>query len=175
LREVEAKVLDIDRTAVELKLAELGVIVGPEQSFSAVFFDFPDGRLGTAGLLLRLRREGDRSFVTSKRRVPEEEMKVREETEVEVAGFEECRSLLTSLGFVETTRVDKFRASCRLGNASVVIDRHAGELSFIPELLEIEAGSAEEVRSVAARLGFSPNQLRPWGLAQLVDHYRRRG
>jgi hypothetical protein len=62
----------------------------------------------------------------------------------------------------------------RLGTASVVIDRHLGELSFIPELLEIEAGSAEEIRSVAARLGFSPDQLRPWGLAELIDHYRRR-
>jgi len=100
---------------------------------------------------------------------------VREETEVAVGDFQSCRQLLKSLGLAESATVDKFRTSFRLDSASIAIDRHVGGLSFIPELLEIEAASVEEVHSVAARLGFSPDQLRPWGLAQLVDHYHRRG
>jgi len=173
--EIELKVLDIDRAAVESKLTGLGAVAGPEQRFFAVFWDFPDGRLSASGQLLRLRQEGARTVLTFKSRVREEGAKVREETEVEVGDFEACRRLLQALGLVETSHVDKFRTSYRLDSASVVIDRHGGELSFIPGLLEIDAGSVEEVRSVAARLGFSPDQLRPWGLAQLVDHYRRRG
>ncbi len=175
MHEVEVKVLDIDRAAVESTLAGLGVKPAPEERFAAVFFDFPEGRLRAGGQLLRLRQEGGRAMLTFKGRVREEGAKVREETEVEVGDFEGCRRLLSALGLVETAYVDKFRTSYRLDSASVVIDRHVGRLSFIPELLEIEAGSVEEVRSVAARLGFSPDQLRPWGLPQVVDYYRRRG
>jgi predicted adenylyl cyclase CyaB len=174
MHEIEVKVLDIDRASVECRLTEIGAERRSDQSLIALFLDFPDRELAAAGSLLRLRKEGDRSILTFKRRVGEEGAKVREETEVTVGDFEACRRLLSSLGLVETTRVDKFRASCRLGSAALAIDRHLGELSFIPELLEIEAGSAEEIRSVAARLGFSPDQLRPWGLAELIDHYRRR-
>ena len=175
MREVEAKVLDINRAEVESKLLDLGAIAGPAQRFVAVFWDFPDGRLRTGGQLLRLRQEGDVAVLTFKGPVRREGAKEREETEVVVGDFEGCRRLLRALGLMETDHVDKLRIGYRLGTASVVIDRHLGELSFIPELLEIEAGTVEEVMSVAARLGFSPDQLRPWGLAELVDHYRGRG
>ena len=37
-----------------------------------------------------------------------------------------------------------------------------------------EAGSVEELRAVAARLGFAAEALRPWGLAQVIDYYRAR-
>jgi predicted adenylyl cyclase CyaB len=174
MHEIEVKVLDIDRASVECRLTEIGAERRSDQSLIALFLDFPDRELAAAGSLLRLRKEGDRSILTFKRRVGEEGAKVREETEVTVGDFEACRRLLSALGLVETAHVDKLRIVYRLGTASVVIDRHLGELSFIPELLEIEAGSAEEIRSVAARLGFSPDQLRPWGLAELIDHYRRR-
>ena len=175
MREVEVKVLDIDRAVVESALAGVGAKLEPEQRLTAVFFDFPDGRLRAGGQLLRLRLEGDRAMLTHKGRVREEGAKVREETEVEVDDFEGCRRLLSALGLVETAYVDKFRTSYQLGTAAIAIDRHVGELSFIPELLEIEAGSVEEIRSVAGRLGFSPDQLRPWGLPQVVAHYRGRG
>ncbi|MBN2466205.1 class IV adenylate cyclase, partial [candidate division WOR-3 bacterium] len=155
-------------------LKVLGARPAEEQRFFAVFFDFPHGRLRASGHLLRLRGEGERTVLTLKRRVREEGAKVREETEFEVSDFEDCRRVLHTLGLVETTHVDKFRTSYRLGGALVVIDRHVGELAFIPELLEIEAGSVEEVRSTAARLGFKPDQLRPWGLPQLIEHYRDR-
>ncbi len=172
--EIEAKVLDIDRAAVESVLVGLGAESGPELRFTAVFFDFPDGRLRASGQLLRLRQEGDRAVLTLKRRVSEAGAKVREETEVEVSDFEVCRRMLNTLGLLETRYVDKLRTGYQLGSASIAIDRHLGELSFIPELLEIEAGSVEEVRSVAARLGFGQDQLRPWGLPQVVDYYRGR-
>jgi predicted adenylyl cyclase CyaB len=169
--EIEVKVLDIDRAAVESALDELGARPGSEERFSATFFDFSDYRLRAGGHLLRLRREGDRNVLTFKGRVSEEGAKVREEIEVEVSDLEICRRLLHALGLGETARVDKFRTSYRLDNATVAIDRHVGELAFIPEFLEIEAGSVEEVQAVAARLGFRPDQLRPWGLPQVIEHY----
>ncbi len=172
--EIEAKILDIDRAAVESALAGMGAKLEPEQRLTAVFFDSPEGRLRAGGQLLRLRQEGDRAMLTHKGRVREDGAKVREETEVEVDDFEGCRRLLSALGLIETAYVEKFRTSYRLGGAAIAIDRHVGELSFIPELLEIEAGSVEEIRLVATRLGFDPHQLRPWGLPQVIDHYRRR-
>jgi predicted adenylyl cyclase CyaB len=112
--------------------------------------------------------------LTFKRRIGEEGAKVREENEVMVSDFEVCRRVLVGLGLEETARVEKQRTSYSLGGATIAIDRHAGELSFIPEFLEIEAGSVEEVRAVAARLGFAPEALRPWGLAQVIEYYRAR-
>jgi predicted adenylyl cyclase CyaB len=172
--EIEVKVLDIDRPAVDAKLRELGVEPGPEERLTAVFFDFPGGRLRSAGQLLRLRREGERNRLTFKRRVNEQGAKVREEIEVGVSDFETCRQLLGALGLAEAAHVEKFRTNYRLDNASIAIDRHVGELAFIPEFLEIEAGSVEEVHFVAARLGFSPDKLRPWGLPQVIEYYHGR-
>ena len=91
-----------------------------------------------------------------------------------VSDFEVCRLVLIGLGLEETTRVEKRRVTYRLGTAIIAIDHHVGEHSFIPEFLEIEAGSVEQVRAVAARLGFAPEALRPWGLPQVIDYYRGR-
>jgi predicted adenylyl cyclase CyaB len=174
MNEIEVKILDISRAAVESRLGELGAELRSDEFLSAIFFDFPNYRLRAVGNLLRLRREGDRNLLTFKRRIGEEGAKVREENEVMVSDFEVCRRVLVGLGLEETARVEKQRASYSLGGATIAIDRHVGELSFIPEFLEIEAGSVEEVRAVAARLGFAPEALRPWGLAQVIEYYRAR-
>jgi len=155
------KVLEIDRAAVESRLAGLGAELLADEHLSAVFFDFPDHRLATAGRLLRLRREGDRNRLTFKRRIKEEGAKVREEREVAVGDFEACRLVLIGLGLEETKAVEKRRTSYRLGAATIAIDHHINEHSFIPEFLEIEAGSVEKMQTVAERLGFAPKVLRP--------------
>lgn len=173
MNEIEVKVLDIDRAAVESRLAGLGAELLSDELLSAVFFDFPDHRLAAAGKLLRLRREGDRNRLTYKRRIGEEGAKVREEREVAVGDFEACRLVLTGLGLRETKPVEKRRTSYRLGAATIAIDHHVGEHSFIPEFLEIEAESVEAVRAVAERLGFAPEALRPWGLPQVIQYYTR--
>lgn len=170
--EIEVKVLGINRLDVETTLGRLGAKPYGERRLTAVFFDFADGRLGAEGLLLRLRQEDDRVLLTFKRRIDEEDAKVCKETEVEASDFGACRSILSSLGLVETAHVDKLRTSYQLRGASVAIDRHIGELAFIPEFLEIEAGCIEDVHAIAARLGFKPDELRPWGLPQLIEYYR---
>lgn len=174
MKEIEVKILDIDRASVESRLTELGAEGRSDESLIALFFDFPDRRLAAAGSLLRLRKEGDRSILTFKGRVGEEGAKVREETEVAVGDFEACRKVLKVLGLEETMHVEKQRTTYRLGTATIAIDRHVGELSFIPEFMEVEAGSVEEVHAVAAQLGFTPDRLRPWGLPQVIEYYRRR-
>jgi predicted adenylyl cyclase CyaB len=173
MHEIEVKVLDIDRASVECRLTEIGAERRSDQSLIALFLDFPDRELAAAGSLLRLRKEGDRSILTFKRRVGEEGAKVREETEVTVGDFEACRKVLKALGLEETMHVEKQRTTYRLGTATIALDRHVGELSFIPEFMEVEAGSLEDVRAVSAQLGFTPDQLKPWGLPQVIEHYRR--
>ncbi|HTW91007.1 MAG TPA: class IV adenylate cyclase [bacterium] len=172
MHEVEVKILDIDRAAVEGRLAALGAELCFDGRLDASFFDFPTGHLGLAGSLLRLRQEGNRAVLTFKRRTEEEGAKVREENEVAVADFDACRKLLEAMGMIETSRVEKHRTSYRLGPATVVIDRYVGELSFIPEFVEVEAESVDAVRFVAAQLGFARTDLQPWGLAQLIEYYR---
>jgi len=174
VQEIEAKILDIDRVAVEARLAELGARLLFDGRMDAAFFDFPSRRLGNRGALLRLRREGDKTFLTFKRRVSDEEAKVREETEVGVEDFDQCLRVLEGLGLIELYKVEKYRTAYELGSAKVVIDRHVGKLAHIPEFVEIEAESVGDVRSVAGRLGFPAEELRPWGLPQLIRHYESR-
>ena len=183
MKEIEVKILDIDRPAVEARLVELGAELCFDGLLTALFFDFPDGRLGATGSLLRLRREGDRTVLTLKRSMSGREAKVREETEVEASCFDTCRQILLALGMRESSRILKYRTGYRLNRreglavsgrerpASIVIDRYIGSLAHIPEFLEIEAGTVAEVRSIAARLGFPADALRPWGMGQLFAHY----
>jgi predicted adenylyl cyclase CyaB len=173
MTEIEAKVIDIDRCAVEARLGALGAERQFDGEMLALLFDYPDRRLGRDGHLLRLRREGDRCRLTFKRRLTEQGAKVRDESEVTIGDFEIGRRILAAIGLVESARVEKHRTAFRLGAATIAFDRHSGEHSFIPEFMEIEAPSVEAVRSAAAQLGFGVEALLPWGLPQLIEHYQR--
>jgi len=174
VHEVEVKILEIDRAAVERRLADLGAKLSFDGRLDASFFDFPTGRLGVAGSLLRLRQEGDRAVLTFKHPLEETGAKAREEVEIEVSDFDACRRVLEAMGLLETSRVEKRRTSYELGPATVAIDRYLGKLSHIPEFIEVEAENVETVRFTAAQLGFAPADLKPWGMAQLVEHYQDR-
>ncbi len=173
IQETEAKILDIDPTAIESRLRELGAKPVFAGQLEATFFDFPDQRLATQGSYLRLRREGDTVRLTCKLRQHEDGAKVRDELEVAVDDAAGCTALLQALGLVITNRVIKQRRSWQLGTARCEIDCYEGNLSFIPPLLEIEAPTIADVRNTAWLLGFAAEQLKPWGLAELIEHYRR--
>lgn len=175
IEEIEAKILDINRTEVEQRLVELGAEMVFDGRLEAVFFDYPDHRLAAQGSYLRLRREGERIELVGKLRREGSGVKVREEIAVGVDDFAGCAALLAAIGLEIVNRVSKWRRSWQLGGVRCEFDRYEGELAFIPEFLEIEAESAAAVRETAGRLGFTPECLRPWGLEELIKHYQSRG
>ncbi len=171
--EIEVKILDIDRKAVEKRLADLGFRKAFDGEVVTLFFDFPDSRIREAGDMLRLRRKGEASSITYKKKLAVEGAKVMREHEAEISDFEAMCNVLASIGLERTLEVAKRRTSYRKGRTSVEIDSHTGEYSYIPEFLEIEAESTAELARWVEAMGYKMEEARPWSFFQVALHYRR--
>jgi len=172
MKEVEVKIIDINPVLVEAKLKSLGaskVFDGTEES---VFFDFPGNPLGNAKHLLRLRKEGERTLLTFKKYVNDDAAKVRDECQVTVSEFEPMRRILELLGLIPYQQMVKHRTSYVLkSGVRVDLDKYSGELSHIPDLMEIEAEDVATVQSHIKLLGFEPQDAKSWTTFELIGHY----
>jgi len=175
LREVEVKIIDIDREKVVASLSTLGATQTFDGDQVTVFFDYPGNPIATAKNLLRLRKTGDKTQLTFKKFIENESLKIRDEYEVSVSDFESMRLILESLGLSPTKRMEKHRTSYTLNSGvEVDIDKYSEEYSHIPELLEIEGETVETVQLHAKLLGFRPEECRSWTTFDLIDYYSRK-
>ena len=174
MEELEVKILDIRREAVEARLKDAGARLVFDGDMNAVMFDFPDGSIAAAGGLLRLRCEGNEAKLTFKSYLPDTAVKARQEFEIGVGDFEITRKILECLGLVPVRTVTKHRTTYELPGVRFALDRHTGELAYIPEFLEIEVDNRETLEGHARLLGFTPADFRPWGLPQVIEYYRAR-
>jgi adenylate cyclase, class 2 len=176
MKEIEAKVLEIDRAALTARLADIGAEWEFTAPFQAVYYDAPDGGLRARGEVLRLRREGEEIALTFKRPLPSEDagVKVREELEVKVSDYDTACRIVEGLGYVPGLAMNKLRTQYRIGAVHLVIDQYVDAFAHIPEFVEIEAPSLAELHAVAAQLGFRPEQLLNWSAAELIRHYAAR-
>jgi predicted adenylyl cyclase CyaB len=172
MQEAEVKIVPIDRAKVEEKLKSLGASKTFDGEVETVFFDFPGGPIAKGKDLLRLRRKGGKSELTFKRFVADEGAKVREEYEVLVSDFERTRLILESIGLVGFQRMKKHRISYALRDGVAVdLDRYTGEMSHIPDVMEIEASDIATLRADIQALGFKPDECKTWTTFDLVEHY----
>ena len=171
MKEIEVKILDIERVSLESRLTTLGAELRFDDEIDALFFDTPGGLIGGARNLLRLRREGTKVVLTFKEYVANGKAKVRQEYETVVADFDAMSAILKHLGLHPVLTVRKHRTTYELPGARFSFDRHTGELAYIPEFLEIEADSAKLLDENVARLEFKASDCRPWGLPELIAHY----
>jgi adenylate cyclase class 2 len=171
MKEIEAKILEVDPEALARKLVALGAEKAGESEFETLFFDYPDGSLEKGRNLLRLRRSGELAWLTYKGYVADARAKVREEWEVKVSDFEIARKMLEAIGLQPRQHILKRRSAYRLDRATLAIDRHKEKFARIPPLLEIEAPSVEEIHAIARVLGFSPEECQPWDFSELLAHY----
>lgn len=174
MRELEVKVLEIDHDATVATLESLGARRDFTGRLHAVYLDDPRGSLSGKEDCLRIRLEGDRAFLTYKGFLSDERAKLRDEIETTVGDFDAAREIMRRLGYGEWLEVRKYRWSYRLGAVHVTLDRFEGAHASIPELLEIEGPSLEEIHRVAQRLGHGPERLRAWTGAQVFEHYLSR-
>ena len=175
MREVEVKIIEIDRDKVEERLRSLGASKTFEGDIETVFFDLPSKSIASAEDLFRLRRKGDKSELTFKRFVADKTAKVREEYEVGVSDFDTTRLILESVGFVGYQRMKKHRISYVLKDGvSVDLDKFADDLSHIPDLMEIEAKNSSDVYAHVKLLGFEPEDAKAWTTFDLINYYSTR-
>ena len=171
MKEIEAKILEINRQKVEDILTRVGAKKIFDGEIQTVFFDFKKRTIVKAKNLLRLRKERDKTELTFKKVTFTEAAKVAQEYSIEVSDFEMAKTILENLGLMETDNLTKHRVSYVTEHARFDVDRYIGKYSFIPEFLEIEAESAEQIHEYAAILGFRAEDCRPWSTSDLIRYY----
>ncbi len=173
MREIEAKILDIDKEDIIDRLEKMGATLVFDGEIETYFFDDDNHTLKNRDSLLRLRKMGDRAFLTYKDKISKEDVKVYEEKETFVEDFDEMLSIIKSMGFKEKKVVKKKRKSFQKGNTKFEIDKFTDEFSDIPEFLEIEAESKESIHDYAEKLGFSKDDCTSRSTGDIIRDYEK--
>ena len=150
--ETEVKIRLSDTQTVLERLAGIGFFVSAPRLFeSNTLYDTKNKDLRDAGMLLRLRKVGDRHVITWKGRGEPGPHKSRPELETVLMSGETMHQILGQLAFHPTFRYEKFRtefsATDRAGIVTV-------DETPIGHFLELE-GPPEWIDTTANRLGFS--------------------
>jgi adenylate cyclase class 2 len=134
-----------------------------------VLFDTADGRLSTAGEVLRVRQLGEANILTFKGPASfRGTVKERREIELVVASRERLVELFAALGFEPQMRYDKWRESWLLDEVRVELDR-----TPMGDFVELE-GPAEALETIARRIDLDPAAAVAGSYVSLWrDHCRR--
>jgi adenylate cyclase, class 2 len=176
MKEIEAKILNIDRKKLEIKLKQIGAKLVFSGIVHAIFFDFKDKRLKKEKVGLRLRTVGKNAFLTVKTRPKnlrsQNNLKIRDEIEIKIPNFDQAKKLLESLGLKVWLEMKKHRTSYNLKGTRFEFDKHMDQYSHIPEFLEIEAKDAKTVYRYAKLLDFEKSDCKPWTVADIEKHMK---
>lgn len=167
MQEMEVKVIDINKEEIIKKLLDLGAKKIFEGDIQASSYDFEDDRLTKDASFIRLRKMGDKPFLTFKKKITQDHAKVMEETETEVDDFDEMHRILLALGLKPAKDYVKKRTSYKLGKARFEID----EYEKIPAYLEIEAPSIDLINAYVEKLGLDKEKVKTWTGKELLEHY----
>jgi adenylate cyclase, class 2 len=171
MKEVEAKILEVNKNQVEASLVSLGAKKIFDGKIETFFFDFKDGIIIKAKNLLRLRKEENKIELTFKKLNVTKAAKVAEEYSVEVSDLETMKKILAFLGLSETEIMRKHRVNYTLDHARFDMDKYEGKYSYIPEFLEIETENAESIHKYSELLGFRGKDCLPWSTQDLINFY----
>ena len=171
MKEIEIKILGIDRNATEERLIALGAKKVFDGEIHALYYDFPDNSVRNSGCTLRLRQEGEKSVLALKKDIESTEAKIREEHEIEVSDFNEMRYLLEALGLHTWLEMKKHRTSYAFKGVHFEIDEYHDSYNYIPQFLEIEGQDIEAIYASAEVLGFTRDDCKPWDILQVAAYY----
>jgi len=169
MKEIEVKILEINKKEVIKKLQKLGAKKVFEGEIEGIVYDTKDNRLHRNKIVLRLRKEGNEYVLATKQRLKmKSKAKIREEIELRFDNFENMQIILKQLGFLPKYFNKKHRITFVLGKVRFDIDSY----KKIPTFLEIEAHSEKEIEKAVKLLGYSPNQTNNWAYLDLINYYK---
>ena len=169
MEEIEVKILEIDKKAMVRKLLKMGAKKTFEGTIVSDSYDYPDGRIGKADSLVRLRKQGARTYLTFKRKIINPKAKVRDEQEVEVEDFDTMKNILSGIGLVRKNGITKTRESYLLGYVKYEID----EIKGIPVFMEVEAPTFKKLEGAVHKLGFEMDRTSSMGTGELLAKYKK--
>ena len=167
-REVEVKVLEVDRPAMERRLEALGA----RRIFDGIL-DIRSFRPSGEASLLRVRKEGEETFLVVKVPADGGIAKHTDEHSVRVDDFDAAVRLVEALGFPAKWSYAKHRTSYILDGVRFEFDRLLGEYDFVPEYLELEAPDERSLQRMLERLGIPLSDALPWTGGDVIRHYKK--
>jgi len=170
MKEIEVKILEVDKEKVIKKLKDLGALKIFDGEITTSYFDFADGRLAKEGKVLRLREKGGTIKFTLKERFSKEQAKIMEEYEVGLDELDSMRNILNGLELKEIQKSVKNRLSYVLGDVHFEIDT----IPDIPTFLEIEGPSLEKIKEFVEKLGYSMDDTKPWSVWDVMEYYGKK-
>lgn len=174
MKEVEVKILDVNLEEIEKKIISLGAKKHFDGEIAQFLYDFPDKRIKKERNTFRLRKSGDKTYITFKDKVKSiGTAKVADEYEVTVSDFNTAKKIIESLGFEETHKMRKHRISYKLANVTFELEKLFDQYEHIPDFIEIEAEDMETVIKYANILGFTEEQCRPWNIFDVDEYYKK--
>jgi len=171
MKELEVKILEVNRKKIEETLTGLGAKRVFDGEIQTMFFDFKDASIVKAKNVLRLRKEQDETELTYKKVHITETAKLAEEYSVEVSNLETMKKILENIGLSITESMKKHRVSYTIDHTRFDIDCYGGDYGYIPEFMEIEAESTDLIHKYAAILGFKAKDCLPWSTDELIRYY----
>src|SRR5665647_1176936 len=174
MKEIEVKVLNVDKQKIEEILTQLGAKQTFDDEITTYFFDFENGSIANAKNVLRLRKEGKHWVLTCKKILSKQSAKVAEEYEVEVSNLPKMQRILELLGLRVTESIQKHRTSYELNDLRFDIDTLEKEYAYIPTYLEIEAKSVELIHKYAKILGYRVEDCLSWTTDELIKFYSKK-
>ena len=156
--EIEVKFINILIDEIREKLREIGAVCEtPMRLMRRALIE--EAHHKQEHSFLRIRDEGDKTTLTFKRRHDPMGKTIDnvKEIEVVVSDFDTTIELFKEAGWEYTTFQESRRETWKYEEVEIVID----EWPWLEPMIEIEAETEQEVRTVAEKLGFS------WGDAVL--------
>ncbi len=170
MKEIEVKILEINKDEVIKKLEKLGAEKILEETQKAEIYDYSDKGLTKKGHTLRVRQEGSRTEFTLKKDVSRGFAKVKKEFNVEVNDPKVLGGILKELGLSKIKSYAKQRISYKFGEVRFDLDKVEG----IPMYLEIEAPNEILIKKYVKVLGFSEKEAKNWTGEEVFKHYNKK-
>jgi adenylate cyclase class 2 len=126
---------------------------------SDALYDSEDRKLSERLAVLRIRRDGERSFITFKNPLPHPTMKLREEIETSIGDAAVLARILDELGLRVWFRYEKYREEFTLDGVVAAIDE-----TPVGTFVELE-GTDQGITAAALALGRGPADY-------VLDSYR---
>lgn len=174
MRETELKAVVPDEADCLRRLLVAGAMQLSEGRLEDRRYDYPDRRLTTNDVVLRLRviRTGTSTSASLDLKGAasyEAGYKHREETSVPVGNAGQMAGILTALGYVVTRAIDRDVRVLRMGRATLRFERFAR----MDTLLEVE-GPEEAIEAAIAASGLSRESFTPDRLYMFVQRFEAR-
>jgi adenylate cyclase class 2 len=172
--EVEQKHCVLDVAALETQLAARGVILQSPVVQSDQYFAHPARDFAKTDEALRIRKSGDKSFVTYKGPKLDATTKTRRELELPLAPNDSdgtrFAELLTALGFKPIATVRKQRRAFRVRQGDYIIEGALDDVDGVGTFVELELPASDQnldeskqvIRKLAEELQLGPSERRSY-------------